>query len=190
MLILGYCHRFHHRCRALLASKQSAEDGSLVECELEGATNDSGELFRFEGGGDADEVSGPVTSGITVSDECEPFVGLFSRFVLAVDGPGGVELVLVNDDDCSLSLHTRFLSTKESSSRRMDQDGIILIGLDKRTFSQECTHLQQVRSVSRLQFDVLLNPCEHQHNPGIPWSFRATLGGIDSGNRIENGKSC
>jgi hypothetical protein len=43
---------------------------------------------------------------VTVGGEGEPVVYLLSGLVLAVNGPGRVELMLVNDDGCELGLYT------------------------------------------------------------------------------------
>ena len=120
MLIFADLYRPCHRDCTLLASDQPTEDGSFVEGELEAPADDGVEPVGFEGGSDGDEVAGPVASMVTIGDEGEPLVSLPSRLVLAVDGPGGVRLMLVNDDGCELGLHTRFFPAEEASGLRVN----------------------------------------------------------------------
>lgn len=52
---------------------------------------------------------------VALGDEGEPFVRVLPRLGLAVDGPGGVQLVFIDSYACDLGLHTRFLAAEETS---------------------------------------------------------------------------
>jgi hypothetical protein len=114
MLIFADLHCLYYRCCTLLASEQTTEDGSFVEGELKATADDGGELVGYKRGSDGNAVAGAIASVVTIGDEGEPLVGVLPRLVLAVDRPGGVELVFIDDDGCQLGLHTRFLAAKET----------------------------------------------------------------------------
>lgn len=106
MLIFADLDRLHHRYCALLTSELPTEDGGLVKGELKPTADEGRELVGFESGGDGDGVAGSVAGVVTVGGEGEPVVYLLSGLVLAVNRPGRVELMLVNDDGCELGLYT------------------------------------------------------------------------------------
>lgn len=93
--------RHTHLRDALLparAIRPRAEDGRLLEGDLEPAQDDGVEGVRFERGYDGDAVAWAVACVGTVDDEGDAVLGDLAGLGLAVDGPGGVEVVFVDYD--------------------------------------------------------------------------------------------
>lgn len=75
-----------------------AEYRRLLEGDLEPAQDDRVEGVGLERGDDCDAVAWPVACVAAVDDEGDAVLGDFAGFGLAVDGPGGVEVVFVDYD--------------------------------------------------------------------------------------------
>ena len=93
-------HRDAHLRRALLPRRvrARAEDGRLAQRALEPAQDDRVEVVRLERRRERDAVAWAVARAGAVDGEHDAVLREVPRLGLCVHGPGGVQLVFVDDD--------------------------------------------------------------------------------------------